>query len=185
MRYRLILPLCAAFTLAACGSSSEEEEAATAGGGDTTAAEDMAEAMADGPMPQPGKYRTTAELVAFDIPGAPPEMAEMMRGAFAQGAMEASKSCLTPEQASTSREEMLKNMAESNCTVTQFEMSGGAFDAALSCPTGQGMSGEVTMTGTMSETGSDVQTSFKTQVPQVGEATIRMHMVTERIGECA
>lgn len=180
MRYRLILPLCAAFTVAACGSS--EDEAATAGG---DAAADMADAMADGPMPQPGKYRTTAELVAFEIPGAPPQMAEMMRSAFAEGAIEASESCLTPEQASVSREEMLKNMAESNCTVSTFEMNGGQFNAALSCPTGQGMSGEVTMTGTMTETGSDVQTSFKTQIPQAGEATIRMHMVSERIGECA
>ena len=76
-------------------------------------------------------------------------------------------------------------MAESYCTVSRFDMTGGRFDAALSCPTGQGMSGEVTLTGTMSETGSDVETSFKTQIPQAGEATIRMHMVTERIGECA
>ncbi|MES2700855.1 MAG: DUF3617 domain-containing protein [Pseudomonadota bacterium] len=181
MRYRLILPLCAAFTVAACGSSTEDEAATP----DADAAADMADAMADGPMPQPGKYRTTAELVAFDVPGAPPEMAEMMRGAFAEGAIEATESCLTPEQANTSREDMLKNMAESNCTVSRFDMTGGRFDAALSCPTGQGMSGEVTMTGTMSETGTDVETSFKTQIPQAGEATIRMHMVSERIGECA
>lgn len=181
MRYRLILPLCAAFTMAACGSSTEDEAASP----DADAAADMADAMADGPMPQAGKYRTTAELVAFDVPGAPPEMAEMMRGAFAEGAIEATESCLKPEQASTSREEMLKNMAESNCTVSRFDMTGGQFDAALSCPTGQGMSGEVTMTGTMSETGTDVETSFKTQIPQAGEATIRMHMVTERIGDCA
>ncbi len=181
MRYRLILPLCAAFTVAACGSSSEDE-AATADG---DAAADMAEAMADGPMPQPGKYRTTAELIAFEIPNAPPEMAEMMRNMFAEGAAEATESCLTPEQANTSREDMLKNMAESNCTVSRFDMDGGDFDAALSCPTGQGMSGEVTMTGTMTETGSDVETTFKTQVPQAGEATIRMHMVTERIGDCS
>lgn len=180
MRIKPILPIVAILApvlmLAAC---SGQDEAAS---GD--AAEEMAAAAADGPQPQPGQYRTTAELLEFNIPGAPPEAADMMRSAFSQGAAEATTYCLTPEDAATSREEMLKNMAESDCTVSRFNMADGRFDAALSCPTGQGVSGDVTMTGTMSETGSDIEMTFATEVPGAGPATIRMHMVSERIGDC-
>ena len=181
MRSKPILPLVAvlapAFLLAACGSGDE------APSGD--AAEEMAAAAEEGPQPQPGQYRTTAELLEFNIPGAPPEAADMMRSAFSEGAAEATTYCLTPEDAATSREEMLKNMAESDCTVSRFDMSNGRFDAALSCPTGQGVSGDVTMAGTMSETGSDIEMAFSTEVPGAGPATIRMHMVSERIGDCS
>ena len=173
MRYGLVLPLVAVLALAGCGSSEEN------------AAEEMAAAAEDGPTPQAGQYRTTAELLEFNLPGAPAEMADMMRSAFSQGAAEGNTYCLTPEEAAAnSREDMLKNIAESDCTVNRFDMSGGRFEAALSCPTGEGVAGDVTMTGTMSETGSDIEMSFKTQVPEMGEATIRMHLVSERIGDC-
>ncbi len=173
----LVAVLTPAFALAGCSGG---EEAAS-----SDAAEEMAAAAAEGPQPQPGQYRTTAELLEFNVPGAPPEAADMMRSAFSQGAAEGNTYCLTPEQAATSREDMLKNMAESDCTVSRFDMSAGRFDAALSCPSGQGVAGNVTMTGTMSETGSDMEMAFTTEVPGAGTATIRMHMVSERIGDCS
>ena len=178
MRYRLVLPLVAVLALGACGRSGED-----AGG---EAAEEMAAAVEEGPTPQAGQYRTTAELLEFNLPGAPAEVTDMMRTAFAEGAAQGNEYCLTPEQAeANSREQVLKNLAESDCTVSRFDMSGGRFDAALSCPTGEGASGDVTMAGTMNETGSDVEMTFKTQVPEMGEATIRMRLVSERVGECA
>jgi hypothetical protein len=173
----VVLPIAALLALSACGSSDDEATDA-AGGGDIAVSE-------DGPMPQPGQYRTTAELVEFNMPSAPPEAAQIMQQAFSQGAMEANSYCLTPEQASTSREDMLKSMAESNCTVDTFTMAGGRINATLSCPTGQGVSGQVTMAGTMNESGSDIEMSFTTQVPDMGDATIRMRMKSERVGECS
>lgn len=181
MRYRHILPLAAVLVLAACSS---DEDAAEAGGSE---AEEMAEAAEDGPTPQAGQYRTTMELVEFSMPNAPPEMAQAMQQGFGQGAQEAKTYCVTPEQAaqSTSREEVLKNLADSNCTVDRYDQAGGRIDAALTCSGDGMMNGEVLLSGTMTETGSDMEMSFKMQVPQAGEATMRMHMVSERIGDCS
>ena len=76
-------------------------------------------------------------------------------------------------------------MTESDCTVQRFDVSGSNIDAALSCPSGtDGISGDVTMTGTIGETGGNMEMSFKTQVPELGEATIRMRMISERVGDC-
>ena len=181
MRYSHILPITALLLLAGCGSS---EDAADAGGSE---ADEMAAAAEDGPTPQAGQYRTTMELLEISIPDAPPEVANMMRQGFGQGPQEAKTYCVTPEQAaqSTSREEVLKNLADSNCTVDSFDMAGGQIQAALTCSGDGAMTGQVTLTGTMTETSSDMEMSFKMQVPQAGEATMRMHMVSERIGDCS
>lgn len=181
MRYRHIMPLAAVLVLAACGSN---EDAAEAGGSE---AEEMAAAAEDGPTPQAGQYRTTMELVEISVPNAPPEMAQALQQGFGSGAQEANTYCVTPEQAaaSNSREEVLKNLADSNCTVDQFNQAGGAIDAVLTCSGDGMMNGQVTLNGTMTETGSNMEMSLKMQVPQAGEATMRMRMVSERIGDCS
>lgn len=181
MRYSHILPLAALLVLAACSS---DEDAADVGGSE---AEEMAAAAEDGPTPQAGQYRTTMELLDIAVPNAPPEMANMLRQGFGEGAQQANTYCVTAEQAaqSTSREEMLKNLADSNCTVDEFNQSGGQINALLSCSGDGMMNGQVTLAGTMTETGSNMEMSFKMQIPQAGEATMRMRMVSERIGDCS
>ena len=178
MRYSIILPLAAVLVLSACGDSAEE-----AGEGASVA--DMADEMADGPQPLPGQYSTTTEILEFNVPGLSEDMQAMMRSAMAEGASQGASYCLTAEDAATSREEMIKSMTESDCTVQRFDMSGGNLDAALSCPTGtDGISGDVTMTGTMASDGADMEMTFNTQVPELGDATIRMRMISQRIGDC-
>jgi Protein of unknown function (DUF3617) len=181
MRYRDIMPLVAVLVLAGCSGSENAEEA---GGSE---AEEMAAAAEDGPTPQAGQYRTTMELIEIAVPNAPPEMAQALQQGFGSGAQQANTYCITPEQAaqSTSREEVLKNLADSNCTVDRYDQTGGQIDAALTCSGDGMMNGQVLLTGTMTETGSNMEMSFKMQVPQAGEATMRMRMVSERIGDCS
>jgi hypothetical protein len=176
MRIAIILPLAAALMLTACGDSAEEEG---------TSVVDVADEMADGAQPLPGQYTTTTELLEFNVPGLSEDMRAMMEAAMAEGAAEGTTYCLTPEDAANSREEMIKNMTESDCTVQRFDVSGDTIDAALSCPSGtDGISGDVTMNGTMGETGGNMEMSFKSQVPELGEATIRMRIISERVGDC-
>lgn len=178
MRYSIILPLAAALALTACGDSAEES-------GEGASPADVADEMADGPQPLPGQYTTSTEILEFNVPGMTEDMRAMMQSAMAEGASEGASYCLTAEDAATSRQDMIKSMTESDCTVQRFDVSGGNIDAALQCPTGtEGISGDVTMTGTMAEDGADMQMSFKTQVPELGEATIRMRMLSQRVGDC-
>lgn len=183
MRNWIALPLAAALTLAACGDNEADEADAEAGEG--MSGTDMATAMADAPMPRPGQYRSTQELLELDIPGAPEQVLNMMRGAFEEGAQAENTYCITEEEAANSRQEMLEGMAESDCTVERFDVSGGTIDGLMSCPTGDGVTGDLAMTGTMSEEGADMVMTFDAEVPQMGKANIRMRVVSERIGECS
>ncbi|GAA0274902.1 hypothetical protein GCM10009127_14340 [Alteraurantiacibacter aestuarii] len=171
-----VLPLAAALALTACGGDAD---------GDDVTADEMASQLADAETPQPGQYRSTQELLELDVPGMPEEMAGMMRSAFAEGAAEETTYCLTAEDAASSREQMLANMAESDCNVERFDMSGGTIDAAMNCPTGQGITGDVSLTGTMDGNGADMVMSFSADMPGMGPGTIRMRVVSERIGECS
>lgn len=186
MRSSYVLPLVAALALAACGGGAEEDTAgedAMAGEGMTS--EEVAAESAGADMPRPGLYRTSQELVELEMPGMPEEMMGMMRSAFEEGAAEESTYCLTAEEAENAREEMLTGMAESDCDISRYDMSGGRIDAAMSCPTGEGVSGDVTMNGTMSSEGADMEMAFSHEIPGQGPGTIRMRVLSERIGECS
>ena len=180
MRFAMILPFAAVLMLTACGDSAEEEGAA-----EGTSVADVADQMAEGPQPLPGQYTTTTELLEFSVPGLSEDMRAMMQSAMAEGATEGATYCLTPEDSANSRQDMIKNMTESECTVQRFDVAGNTIDAALSCPSGtEGISGDVTMNGTISETGGTMEMRFKSQIPDLGEATIRMRMISERVGDC-
>lgn len=180
MRSSYALPLVAALALAACGGGAEEDAA-----GEGMTSEEVATASAEADMPRPGLYRTSQELVELEMPGMPQEMLGMMRSAFEEGAAEESTYCLTAAEAENAREEMLTGMAESDCEISRYDMSGGRIDAAMSCPTGEGISGDVTLTGTMSSEGADMEMAFSQDIPGQGQAAIRMRVLSERVGECS
>lgn len=147
--------------------------------------EELVDEMGDAETPVPGQYRSTQELLELDVPGVDAQFVDMMRASFAEGAAEESTYCLTAEQGANGREEMLSGMAESDCTISRFDVSGNTIDAAMSCPTGQGITGDVTINGTMDSDSADLVMSFTAQLPGIGDAPIRMRVQSERIGECS
>ncbi len=148
------------------------------------AGEDVAAAVESMEMPAPGQYSSSAELLELSLPGASEEVLDFLSSAFAEGAGETSTYCVSAEDAANSREEMLQGMMESECTVTRFDVSGETIDGAMSCPAGEGITGEATMTGTMGADGADMIITFNTEVPGMGEATIGMRVTSERVGDC-
>lgn len=175
MRFSSVLPLVAVLALTACGS----------GGDEAPTAADAAEELADAPQPLPGEYRTTTEMLEFTAPGMPAEALAMIQAEMAQSNSDVTTTCLTPEQAAIGQEEMLKSMTEGDCTVQRLDVSGGTIDAAMSCPMAEGITSNVTVSGTMGESGSDLEMTMATTMPQVGDSTMRMRVVSERIGDCA
>ncbi|MCX7676405.1 MAG: DUF3617 domain-containing protein [Alteraurantiacibacter sp.] len=176
MRPASLVSVAAVLVLAACGDSAVETPSAL---------EDATESVDEGPTPLPGQYSTTTELLELSIPGISPEMRQMFEQVMAEGAQAGASYCLTAAETANAREEMLRSLTESDCTVQRLDVSGGNIDAALSCPSGtEGITGDVSMTGTMSETGANITMTFKTQVPNAGEATIRMRAVSQRTGDC-
>lgn len=191
MRKLAILPLAAAFALAACGDSDVEETgagdevASTAASTDEPMSEGEIAAAMDGvPMPRPGEYRTTQELLELNAPGAPPELQEMMRRAMSEGFAVENTYCVTGDEGNP-REQMLEGMAESDCTLQRFDVAGGTIDGLLMCPGENGIDGRLEMTGTMGENGADMVMAFEAASGDGMEAQIRMRVVSERIGECS
>lgn len=174
------LPLAAALMLAACGGSADED-------GDGKLSEgEVAEAAEGMPKPLPGQYRTSAELVEFDIPGLPDEAKQQMQTAMAGGLAQANTTCLTKEQADKNgAEQMVKGLAEGNCTMQKFDVSGNSIVAEMQCAGEGGPQGQVRMEGQMAADSSNMTMEFDQELGGGQKAHIKMRMNSQRIGDCA
>lgn len=185
MRKLVLLPMVAAIALAGCGKKEE------APAGSDAAGEEKAAAAAEGgfsgmDMPQPGLYKQTVEIIEMSFPNMPPAMAAQMKKSMS--ANMSLTDCLTPEES----KEALKQLSsrsfgeDSNCTYDKFDVGGGKLDAVMKCGGKAGESGTFKLTGSFSSTGSDMTMEGDQSMPDMpgGTMHMKMHMVSERIGEC-
>ena len=202
MRTSRRAPLAAVLLLAACGGSSDsgEEQSAAAGGGDDVAAGDEAEGVPSGTVavaasrlaqPLPGEYRTTVELLEFEVPGMqdlPPAVRQQMQGAIGAKFMQAGDFCLTPEEAKANGpQKMAENLAQSNCTMEKFNVSGNTIVADLSCKgdaTGEG-AGRMRMEGQMNPESSVMTMTLDREGRGGGPSHLMAKVTSERTGECS
>jgi hypothetical protein len=181
MRLTSTAPLVAAILLAACGGDAD-----TDGDGAISGDEVVAEA-AGAIKPQPGQYRTSIELLELDIPGMPEEMQQQMRTQMGNvvGDGGALTYCLTPEDAAANgAEQMAKNMAASDCTVTRFDVSGGTISTEMQCKDASGGTSKVAMDGQMTETRSTMTMTNDIAMPDGGRMQTKSRVTAERIGDC-
>lgn len=144
IRYSHAVPLLAAFALGACGSEPEQEPV-----GEGMSMDDVAARAGEAETPRPGEYRTTQELLEFNVPNMPQQATQMVRSMMEEGGAAQNTYCLTGQETANAREAMITSMTQSDCTVSRFDMSGRTIDAEMQCPSGGGMSGTAMLTGTM------------------------------------
>lgn len=124
---------------------------------------------------QPGQWESTVTIHSIDMPGAPPEVAKMMKGKTTM-----QKYCISPEQAAKGPREMLKQ--NPSCRFTRYAMAGGKLDTAMTCNQDGG-----TMTAQAS--GSYTPTSFNLTSTAVMSGKMAMTMRStstgRRLGSCA
>lgn len=174
-----IVAASAAVVLTACGGGGS----ADADGDGTVSAEEMRAEVASeggGMKPEPGKYKVTMNFLKADIPGAPPEMMDMM-GAAMNNSFEY---CMTPEMAEEGYEESLTKGQDDSCTIEKFELDGGDVDMAMTCSSPDEGSMSVAMTGNVSSTRSEINVVSKGNISGMGDANIEMSMIQERLGDC-
>src|SRR5690606_11865013 len=180
MRTIHALPLAAAMLLAACGGGETDAD----GDGSLTA-DEVAAAAADMVQPRPGQYRSTLELLEFDAPGVPDSAKQQMRQIFASGLTEGNTFCLTPEDAAANgARQMVENMAESDCTMDRFDVTGGAVVAEMQCAGEGGAASTVKMEGQMTTESSTMTMDTSQNVPNIGETRMKMRVTSQRIGDC-
>lgn len=178
---RIAIAAAASFALAACGGNTSAD---ADGDGEITMAE--AAAKTEGMVkPRPGKYRATVEFLDVELPGAPQQVQDMMRGMFDQGP-QTHEYCLTAEEADRGFEEMARQAREddSSCTFEKFDADGGRIDAVMNCDAGGQGAARMTMQGTGGETSSQMTMTMDAKGPGGEAMTMRMKSSQERIGDC-
>src|SRR6478735_5786946 len=182
MRMIHTAPLAAAILLAACSGGDADKNADGAVSRDEAVAE-----AASAIKPQPGQYRTTTEILEYNIPGASDEVKQRIQAQMG-GPAEMSKptlSCLTPEQAAQNgAEQMAKNMAEGNCTLARFDVSGGSISSEMQCTDANGGVSHVTLDGQMTATSSTMTMTNELDMPGLGKMQIKARVASERVGDC-
>lgn len=135
--------------------------------------------------PEPGQYSQTTKFTKFDVPGAPPAMAEQIKGMM-QDKGETTTYCLSKEDSEKGFEEMFKKVGEGECKYERFDASASTIDAVLVCDTGQGSNARLAMSGTVSKTGSNVKVDVeqKNSKTPMGNANLAMEVSSKRIGDC-
>ena len=180
MRTIHTLPLVAAILLAACGGDADAD-------GDGSLSDDEVAAEAAGMVqPEPGQYRASLELLEFDAPNMPPEAKAQMEQIFASGLAEGNSFCMTEaDVAEGGPEEMVKNLAESDCTMNSFNVSGNTIVADMQCPGEGGATSKVRMEGEMRADGSTMTMDMEQDIPGMGATKMKMRVTSERTGDCA
>jgi hypothetical protein len=123
---------------------------------------------------QPGQWEMTTTATSIGMPGAPPEIAAMMKGRPIK-----LNYCITPEEAKLGPRSLTK--ANKDCHYTRFDVRGNRIESQLVCTTPRG-------TTTATSSGSFTPTSFvsdgRTVTTGQRPMTVTAHAVARRIGNC-
>lgn len=168
-----------AMVLSACGNDADTRVGAEGAAAPSSA--EVARRAQDMVRPEPGQYRATMELLEADFPGAPPQVAEMMRQSRSAG--QSHEYCLTPEDVEKGFSESVRRSQTGDCAYERFDVSRGKFDAAMICKEG-GQEVRIAISGTGDETSSDMTMAMEMDMPGIGKGTMRMRSRNERIGPC-
>jgi len=167
---------CAA--LAACNNSPQvhEENASAA-----EVQNSIAKAGGTESFVRPGLWESKVTLEEMSMPGMPKEVAERM--SMAQGKVQTSKTCLTPEEAKRPREGFFAG--DKNCRYDHFTMAGGKIDAVMNC-SAEGSKQTMTMQGGYTPDTYNMQMSMKSEGSgdAVSGMSMKMRVAANRIGEC-
>jgi hypothetical protein len=122
---------------------------------------------------QPGKWELQVKVMSFDIPNAPPQLAESFK------TPRVLNRCITPDEAAAGPLAMMKR--GSRCTFDRETLSGGAFDVVMTCPQEDGAT-TARITGSFSAT----QLEMKAAIDQTGSQAMKMTTVTtaRHVGDC-
>ncbi len=181
MRKSILLIPFASVLLVSCGGDASDDATSSSESIDMKQA--AARAKANAIKPQPGQYRVSMEVLEVKIPGAPANMADMMKQHMGGQTHEY---CLKPGDVERGFEEMAKQSQKGdNCTFQRFDVAGGDFDAKMTCNNpGQGTMTMV-MQGQGTPTRSEMNMTMTGNITGMGDSTIRMKSTHERVGDCS
>ncbi|MGZ3255903.1 MAG: DUF3617 domain-containing protein [Croceibacterium sp.] len=136
--------------------------------------------------PLPGLYRSTTSLVSFELPGADPQTADVMRDHFAQVLPQQRNFCVTPAAAARGFEDMIRQSQQGDCRIDSFVADKSYLKARMSCTFSANLSSTVSVEGTGEPSRSHVDLTIMQTGPSVpgGSETMVMKVDNVRLGGC-
>lgn len=179
MRFPTLAAICLPLTLAACSGG---DDAADEG----LDADEVAAALEGSPQMRPGLYESSGTLLEFDVPGVPASQIESVRSMMAESMGATNTFCLTQEEIDEGPGRMVQQMAESDCTVSNLDVSSNSMSGEMQCRGEGGLNGSVKIDGTMRGDSSTMVMETIQSMPGIpGEgARMKMQIDSRRIGEC-
>ena len=136
---------------------------------------------------QPGQWETTVQFSNIEMPGAPDQMANMMRGMMSRPQTHAN--CLTAEQAANPMGRLVNSGNGNNCTFQENTFSGGTIRVRGNCQNPGRGTMQISWTGNYTATTMQAQVSAEIHAPPgtPGPQEVRMSgtMNGHRTGDCA
>lgn len=135
-----------------------------------------------GNAPMAGEYSARISFISIDLPGAPPQMADMMSRMMSR----TTTYCLTEEEIAEGYRAITdRSMRDgaNDCSYERFDFSGGAIDAVMLCEM-DGRDMRMEMQGSGNATSSDITMTISGDFG-IGEGTMKMRAQHERIGDCS
>ncbi len=137
---------------------------------------------------KPGQYESTMEVVRLEIPGMPAAARDQMQAQMT-GSKTTATHCLTKAQADADKGDMIKDIAAQGgqCKMENYSVAGGQVSGKLVCTTATGGKGVMTLTGTKSDTASDMTmiANIEDKAMPQGTAQLEMKVTTRRLGDCS
>lgn len=121
----------------------------------------------------PGQWETVVTMRSMEMPGAPPQVAQMMKGRMAGGKPTRTTYCVTPEQARQGPKDLFKQ--NPSCRFTKFVMAGGNVATEMVCKQDGG-----TMTARSS--GRYTAKSYNVTASMVMSGQMSMKMSSSNVG---
>jgi hypothetical protein len=140
--------------------------------------------QADGEL-NPGNWKSTMAMSKFEIPGAPPEVAECAKTMLGQS--QTTEACMSEAEAKAGVRTMSSAMQQGDCTMEDFKQGGGIMSGTMVCKGASGFGApKMAMTGTY--TADKVTMVMAGEITDDklpgGKANMEMSLTSERIGDC-
>ncbi len=138
---------------------------------------------ADGEL-TPGNWKNTMQMTKFDIPGAPPEIAQRASGML--GKSQSNELCMSAAQAKLGVRDFSRSMQQGDCKMEDFKQGGGTMSGKLVCTGGSMGATTMTMNGAYTMEKIEMTMGGELNQPQLpgGKANIEMKITSERAGDC-
>lgn len=176
--------VCIAASIAFLGGCNKgpSVELHNATGNQVTTAVKEAGIMSSETMIEPGLWQSKVSVEEMNIPGLPAQYAEKMKQTMAEHRKEASSHCVTAADVKRPKEDFFG--ADKSCRYEHFTMGAGKIDIQMVCRE-EGSTQTTSMAGTYTPTSYSLDMSSKgTGEGMQSGMTMKMHVDSQRIGEC-